>query len=173
MSNKYNQKNKYKREKSIFDKKREDVPKAPETAAEQSDFFNNRPSTAVEELTPEETELVEVLSEAADSPSGFPDLGHDSETAPLPELTEDKEPDVDEIQNESDFIATFKVTSIRAHVFVEPHLHSRPITAAARGNLLPIFDKNPAVGWCEVQVLNRRLEKVRGFIEVVRGKVIS
>lgn len=70
-------------------------------------------------------------------------------------------------------LGKFKVTSIRAHVYVEPDLSTRPITAVVRGNLLPYFGKQPMSMFCEVEVLNRRQEKVRGFIESLRGKVIS
>jgi len=163
----------------MFDKKREDVPKPPVTAADESDFFNNLPSTSEEppveevmdtappveaenvatedELTPEEAELVEVLT--------IPEL------VVVEEVTTE-EPTIED-QNESVPLGKFKVTSIRAHVYVEPNVATRPITAVVRGNLLPFFGKEPMSMFCEVQVLNRRQEKVRGFIETLRGKVIS
>lgn len=84
-----------------------------------------------------------------------------------------EEPVVDKNQNGSDSLGFFKVTSVRAHVFIKKDLHSRPITAVARGNMLPYFEEDLEDGWYEVQVLNRHQEKVLGFIEAVRGKVIS
>ncbi len=84
-----------------------------------------------------------------------------------------EEPVTTENQNGSDSIGKFKVTSIRAHVYVEPNVATRPITAVVRGNLLPFFGKEPMSMFCEVEVLNRRQEKVRGFIETLRGKVLS
>jgi len=161
-------KNKYKREKSIFDRKREDVPKPPVTAADESDFFNNLPSTSEEPLAEEvmdtalpveaenvatEVELVEVLT--------------------IPEPVVEEVVDVEPAVAEEPAIGKFKVTSIRAHVYILPDVSTRPITAVVRGNLLPFFGKEPMSMFCEVQVLNRRQEKVRGFIETLRGKVIS
>ena len=182
-------KNKYNRNKFRSNQKEEVAPSDQEAFFKKADV-DEAPVEAENVATKQESALA-VLAEVADlapvvseeellervaveeDPVGFPAVGHDFETTPLPERTEVKEPVVDEIQNESDSIGRFKVTSVRAHVFTAPHLHSRPITAVVRGNMLPFFSEDLENGWYEVSVFNHRREKVRGFIELIRGKVIS
>jgi len=169
MSNKYKNKykNKYNSNQEKVDRTKDEYP-----AIVTDDLVAEGVDGVVEDAVVEAVPA-EVVEDS--TPIEWPDPVRKPDPIELPDPVRDLEPKpiADEKQKDIQVIGKFKVTSVRAHAFIEPNVHTRPITAVVRGNLLRLFAKDLETGWCEVEVLNRRQEKVHAFVELIRGKVIS